>query len=58
MTENNNARTIDDLLDNPFDMNEPLLPKEMQTENEQSGTSVKLIDRLITRRTSKSNSTC
>ena len=46
MTENNNARTIDDLLDNPFDMNEPLLPKEMQTENEQSGTSVKLIDRL------------
>ena len=46
MTENNNPRTIDDLLDNPFEMNEPLLPKEMQTENENSGTSVKLIDRL------------
>ena len=46
MTENNNVKTMDDLLDNPFDMNEPLLPKEMQTENEQSGTSVKLFDRL------------
>lgn len=46
MTENNNARTIDDLLDNPFDVNAPLLPEEMQTENEQVGTSVKLIDRL------------
>lgn len=50
MTENNNAinevKTFDDLLDNPFDMNEPLLPEEMQTKNEQVGTPVKLIDRL------------
>ena len=38
---------MDDLLDNPFDMNEPLLPKEMQTENQQqAGTAVKLLDRL------------
>ncbi len=35
------------LLDNPFDMNEPLLPKEMQTNNQQQpGTAVKLLDRL------------
>ena len=27
---------MDDLLDNPFDMNEPLLPKEMQTDNQQN----------------------
>jgi uncharacterized protein YaaN involved in tellurite resistance len=50
MTENNsmtnNVRSMDDLLDNPFDMNEPLLPKEMQTENQQVGTAVKLLDRL------------
>lgn len=50
MIENNNGtndvKSIDDLLDNPFDIQEPLLPKEMQTENEQAGTSVKLIDRL------------
>lgn len=50
MTENNNVandvKSIDDLLDNPFDIQEPLLPKEMQTDNEQAGTSVKLIDRL------------
>ncbi len=37
---------MDDLLDNPFDMNEPLLPKEMQTDNQQAGTAVKLLDRL------------
>lgn len=38
---------MDDLLDNPFDMNEPLLPKEMQTNNQQNpGTAVKLLDRL------------
>ncbi len=46
MTETNNAKTIDDLLDNPFDITEPLLPKEMQTDHEQAGTSVKLMDRL------------
>ena len=33
MNENNQVKTIDDLLDNPFDLQEPLLPKEMQTEN-------------------------
>lgn len=43
---NNNVKSIDDLLDNPFDMQEPLLPEEMQTENKQADTSVKLIDRL------------
>ncbi len=42
----NDIKTMDDLLDNPFDMNEPLLPKEMQTENQQVGTAVKLLDRL------------
>ena len=39
-------KTFDELLDKPFDFNEPLLPKEMQTENREVGTSVKLIDRL------------
>lgn len=42
----NKDKTVDDLLDNPFEINEPLLPKEMQTENKQVGTAVKLIDRL------------
>jgi uncharacterized protein YaaN involved in tellurite resistance len=46
MNENNQVKTMDDLLDNPFDLREPLLPKEMQTENNKPGTSVKLIDRL------------
>ncbi|WOV88996.1 toxic anion resistance protein [Sporosarcina oncorhynchi] len=51
MTENNEmttekVKTMDDLLDNPFNMNEPLLPKEMQTEQIQKQTAVKLIDRL------------
>ena len=52
MTENNSWHRImltsmDDLLDNPFDINEPLLPKEMQTDNQQNaGTAVKLLDRL------------
>lgn len=50
MTENNSVtnkgKSIDDLLDNPFETTEPLLPKEMQTENQQVGTAVKLIDRL------------
>lgn len=46
MTENNPNKTIDDLLDSPFDFQEPLLPKEMQTEMKEAETSVKLIDRL------------
>ena len=50
MTQNNSMtnkdKTVDDLLVNPFEMNEPLLPEEMQTENKQEGTAVKLIDRL------------
>ncbi|WP_203249236.1 toxic anion resistance protein [Sporosarcina beigongshangi] len=46
MTENNDVKTMDDLLDNPFDFQEPLLPKEMQTENNETSVSPKLIDRL------------
>ena len=48
MTENNRIKTMDDLLDNPFDFQEPLLPKEMQTENKEVSTNLKLIDRLST----------
>ncbi|MEK5038567.1 toxic anion resistance protein [Sporosarcina sp. FSL K6-3457] len=46
MTENNHMKTMDDLLDNPFDLQEPLLPKEMQTVNNEASVSPKLIDRL------------
>ncbi|WP_060210435.1 toxic anion resistance protein [Sporosarcina koreensis] len=50
MTENNvtnsEVKTMDDLLDNPFNMNEPLLPKEMQTEQSTGKVAVKLLDRL------------
>ncbi|HJF32602.1 MAG TPA: toxic anion resistance protein [Sporosarcina psychrophila] len=46
MSENNPMKSIDELLDNPFDVQEPLLPKEMQTEQKEAGTSLKLIDRL------------
>jgi len=50
MTESNaiknEATSIDDLLDNPFEIKEPLLPKEMQTESVQSNTPQRLIDRL------------
>lgn len=50
MTENNmtnsEVKTMDDLLDNPFNMNEPLLPKEMQTEQTKNQVAVKLMDRL------------
>ncbi|MER2090428.1 MAG: toxic anion resistance protein [Sporosarcina sp.] len=46
MTENNPKKTIDDLLDSPFDFQEPLLPEEMQTNKKEAGTSLKLIDRL------------
>lgn len=51
MTESNSAtndvKSVDDLLDNPFDIKEPLLSKEMQTVNNDTGnTAVKLIDRL------------
>lgn len=45
--QNNEVKTMDDLLDNPFNMNEPLLPKEMQTEQQNNGqVAVKLMDRL------------
>ncbi|MDW0113722.1 toxic anion resistance protein [Sporosarcina saromensis] len=49
MTENNstnNVKTMDDLLDNPFTMDDTLLPKEMQTEQQNNGVAVKLLDRL------------
>ncbi|MCG7334496.1 toxic anion resistance protein [Sporosarcina sp. ACRSM] len=46
MNENNQVKTMDDLLSNPFDTQAPLLPEEMQTENTAPGTSVKLVDRL------------
>jgi uncharacterized protein YaaN involved in tellurite resistance len=46
MSENNSIKTIDDLLDSPFDFQEPLLPKEMQTNNKEPEKSLKLIDRL------------
>ncbi|MFC5587604.1 toxic anion resistance protein [Sporosarcina soli] len=46
MNENNQVKTMDDLLSNPFDTQAPLLPEEMQTENDAPGTSVKLVDRL------------
>ncbi|WP_438318859.1 toxic anion resistance protein [Sporosarcina sp. FA9] len=51
MTETNpvttDVKSFDDLLDNPFDIKEPLLSKEMQTVNNKVGnTAVKLIDRL------------
>jgi len=50
MTENNvtnsEVKTMDDLLDNPFNVNEPLLPKEMQTEQTKGQVAVKLMDRL------------
>lgn len=49
MTENNstnNVKTMDDLLDNPFTMDDTLLPKEMQTQQQQNGVAVKLMDRL------------
>ncbi|MDW0115441.1 toxic anion resistance protein [Sporosarcina thermotolerans] len=43
---NNEVKTMDDLLDNPFNVNEPLLPKEMQTEQSNGQVAVKLMDRL------------
>jgi uncharacterized protein YaaN involved in tellurite resistance len=46
MNENNQVKTMDDLLSNPFDTQAPLLPEEMQTENDAPGASVKLVDRL------------
>ncbi|MBE1554753.1 toxic anion resistance protein [Sporosarcina limicola] len=44
--QKNDVKTMDDLLGNPFDFQEPLLPKEMQTQTTQNSTSPKLIDRL------------
>lgn len=50
MTENketiNNVKTFDDLLENPFNINEPLLPEEMQTQEVASNKPAKLIERL------------
>lgn len=50
MTENkpmnNDMKSIDDLLSSPFDKSEPMLPKEMQTEQAKDTASVQLIDRL------------
>ena len=48
---------MDDLLDNPFDFQEPLLPKEMQTENNEASECVKLIDRLSVKK-EKKHTTC
>lgn len=42
----NTNKSFDDLLDNPFDITEPLLEDEMQTKQEITNTSTKLIDRL------------
>lgn len=46
MTENNHVKTMDDLLGNPFDYQKPLLPEDMQTANNETNVSTKLIDRL------------
>ncbi|MDW0109565.1 toxic anion resistance protein [Sporosarcina aquimarina] len=50
MTENkpmnNDMKSIDDLLSSPFDKSEPMLPKEMQTEQAKDTASVQLLDRL------------
>lgn len=46
MNNNNQVKTMDDLLDTPFDFQEPLLPQEMQTENITPNTSTNLVDRL------------
>ena len=40
------VKTMDDLLDNPFDMQAPLLSEEMQTKLVESSVSTKLMDRL------------
>lgn len=37
---------MDDLLGNPFDYQKPLLPEDMQTANNETNVSTKLIDRL------------
>ncbi len=46
MTGNNHVKTMDDLLGNPFDYQKPLLPEDMQTTNNETNVSTKLIDRL------------
>lgn len=50
MTENqpmnNDVKSFDDLLSSPFDRSEPMLPKEMQTEQPEKSGSVALMDRL------------
>ncbi|KXH81770.1 toxic anion resistance protein [Sporosarcina sp. HYO08] len=45
-TAQNEVKTFDDLLDNPFDIQESVLTKEMPVEVAESGTPIKLIDRL------------
>lgn len=48
MPENNtsaNTKSLDDLLENPFEIREPLLPKEMMSDSP-AGAPVKLMDRL------------
>lgn len=44
--ETNEVKTFEDLLDNPFDLSESLLPDEMQTASAPAETTTKLIDRL------------
>lgn len=49
MTEHNHTnelKTLDDLMDNPFDVQQPLLTEDMQTAKQPAGTSVKMVDRL------------
>ncbi|MCZ2258235.1 toxic anion resistance protein [Sporosarcina sp. G11-34] len=50
MTENKGATneiiTVDNLLDNPFEIKEPLLSNEMQTKGAEVGKAVQLVDRL------------
>lgn len=48
MTDKNTQAetTMDDLLDNPFDLDASLLPKEMESTLAESTSSTKLIDRL------------
>ncbi|HLR10020.1 MAG TPA: toxic anion resistance protein [Sporosarcina sp.] len=44
--ENNTPKTFDDLLENPFDIEQPLLEEDMQVAPKKEETPEKLIDRL------------
>src|SRR5699024_1333268 len=44
--ENNTPKTVDDLLENPFDIEQPLLEEDMQVAPKKEETPEKLIDRL------------